>query len=168
VLSERYGADMPNSIPITLVLLVAPASSLSPSTVARVDVDSGPTSTSVLARNNDDEVVVEVVAWLDADQRQRLDVVWPDGLYLSVRSIGDDVELTTDDAAEVETRTAELDDVLHQLESKGWGMCALHVVGTALHCGTGSVVGCALGALGVACECYPLIVDDLEGKECFE
>jgi hypothetical protein len=78
------------------------------------------------------------------------------------------VTVEGDDTAEVGARLAAISDSLTQAGSHApsWGKCAAHAVIMAASCGTGHVLICAGEAYLVACECYPLLIDDLKGKEC--
>src|SRR5690242_1879593 len=92
---------------LSWVLAGAPAS---PTTereapeIERVDFDRSDDSVQITARDTEGEVSAEVFLWTDGDGRVRLDAAWPDGLYLSVISDGDDTTVDTENAAEVASR----------------------------------------------------------------
>jgi hypothetical protein len=148
--------------------IIALALSAAPSTptdrapafeVADVEIEPGQRSTSITAFDSEGEVSAEIVVWLDADDRPRLDVNFADGLYL--RSFDDSAE--TDNAAEVAARAQAIAGWLAENQAQAnwreWGACGLSFAVAVVECTGGGPLGCGIGGVLVACECLPLFTD---------
>jgi hypothetical protein len=171
-----YESSMYTATIFSWVLAAAPGTSTpidksQPREIERVDLERSDDTVQITARYSDGEVSAEVFLWRDGDGNARLDATWPDGLYMSVISDGEDATVDTDDADEVGRRIERLDLAIQKTAAgKSWFACGFHVLATAAACGAPiPVVGipiCAGEAYLLACECLPLIDKKWEGHEC--
>lgn len=160
-------SPMATTIPLMVALLGAPASMPDSFTVGAVEVGNSDDAVQVLAYDLNGDIAAEIVVWGDGHGRVRVDAGFADGMYLALTADGDDVTVEGDDTAEVRARLVAISDSVTQAAPQAsWGKCAAHAVVMAASCASGHVIICAGEAYLVACECYPLIIDDLKGKEC--
>jgi hypothetical protein len=115
---------------LSWVLIAAP---FSPIAAEAVEFERSDGSVQITARGSDGEVSAEVFMWTDADGRMRLDAAWPDGLYLSVASDGEDTTVDTENAAEVASRIERLDAAI-QVVQASWTTCGIAAALTAGAC----------------------------------
>jgi hypothetical protein len=123
-----------------------------------VEFDRSDDTVQITARDSGGEVSAEVFMWIDADGRTRLDAAWPDGLYLSVTSNGEDATVDTENAVEVAERMERLDVAIQQTQSASqWLECAGTVVAAGIACippiGVLAFVGCATASTFATCAC---------------
>jgi hypothetical protein len=159
---------MLSAIPFTLALFGAPAtpaSTLSP--LARAEVDVGPDSVHVLAFDEANDVAAEIVIWAYGEEI-RYAALFPNGstVNVAVDREGKIISHECDDCESAAAQIGPVEDLLANTEQAGWGKCAGYGVLLVAEIGTGHPIAAAATALLAACECYPLIFDDLEGKEC--
>jgi hypothetical protein len=150
-----------NTTILALALAASPTDWAPPTfDVSDVEVQARGSSSHLTAFDADGEVSAEVVEWIDAEGRRRLDVNFGDGLYLSAIRDGDSVTVESSDAAEVVARANLIGEALanatmEQLE------CGAALVGLLVGCGAGGPWGCLGGAAVAGTYCGPLIADAL-------
>jgi hypothetical protein len=147
---------------IALVLAASPTDWAPPTfDVSDVEVVAGESNTNLTAFDADGEVSVEIVEWLDAEGRRRLDVNFADGLYLSAIRDGDKVTVDSNNAAEVVARAPLIDEALASNATMEQLECGAALVGLLVGCGAGGPWGCLGGAAVAGTYCGPLVADAL-------
>jgi hypothetical protein len=146
---------------LSWVLATAPEPPPPPETVEFAQSDD---SVQLTARDADGDVAAEVFLWTDTDGNIRLDATWPDGLYLSVISDGEDATVHSEDGAEVEARLLELDAALQEpAAAPQWLECAGSVVLAGAACipplGPFKFAACVGAAGFAACACTETATD---------
>jgi hypothetical protein len=145
----------PEIVPL-IIAFTGPPEDVTRPPIADVEVIESADSAHVLAYDPDGEVAAEVVVW-GRDGEVRFDAVFPDGLYVSLVTDGETVNVESDDVEEAAARMGEIRDFLVQLEPQAGPIpCGAAVVG-------GIVI---VDAVLAACECLPLLVDEWEGYHC--
>jgi hypothetical protein len=147
-----------------LALALAPDPTIPPISfdVADVEVVARDNSTHLLAYDADGEVAAEIVVTTEADDRTRLDVMFPDGLYLTAVAEGESITVETDDAAEVAARVAIVEESLASITDVDVMKCAGSVIVAVGGCGWGGPLAC-MGAVAFAgINCGPLIAEVAE------
>lgn len=133
--------------------------------ISDVEVVESADSTSLFAYDHEREVAAEIVVSIN-DGKIKLDALFPDGLYLSVVTDGDAVNIDTDDAEEAAARLGKIDAFLQETEpQKGEVPCAAALVAGAVHAAAASP-WVIVEAILAACECLPLLVDEWEDYHC--
>jgi hypothetical protein len=127
--------------------------------IQRVEFERSDDSVQITTRGSDGEVSAEVFLWTDRDGRVRFDAAWPDGLYLSVVTDGEDATVDTENAGEVASRIERLDAALQETQ-ESWWTCGAGVALTGFACaGAAAIpnpwtVGACGGTLYVTfCDC---------------
>jgi hypothetical protein len=155
---------------LTWVLAAAPQASTPtdkapPREIERVDLERSDDTVQITARDSDGEVSAEMFLWRDSDGNARLDATWPDGLYLSVISDGENATIETENAAEAGSRLDRLDAAIQETAAgNDWQDCAIHLGLAAPACAAHPIL-CAYEMYYAACACLPLL-DEFEGEEC--
>jgi hypothetical protein len=152
---------------ISLVVALAPAPATEPPAAEPLDVSDaevvqGDRSAHLLMYDAEGEVSAEVIVWVDEQDRHRFDVAFPDGVYLSATTDGEEVVIDSPDAADVAARVEAIDRFLatEQPQAKGskvW--CAGSLLLTAGACAASSLLGCMGGAVVSACVCVEAFTD---------
>ncbi len=150
--------------PIALALALAPDTTIPPTSfdVADAEVVARDNSTHLLAYDAEGEVSAEIVLWTDTDDRTRVDVMFLDGLYLSVTTDGESITIETDDAAEVAARVAIIEEGLASITDLDVMKCAGSVIVAVGGCGWGGPLACMGAAAFAGINCGPLIAEVLE------
>jgi hypothetical protein len=139
---------------LSWALAVAPTSTSHSFAVADVDVHRSKDATQITAYDDDGEVAGEVFVWVDAAGQARLDVTFPDGVYLSATSDGTSAHIDTNDGPAVAERAKLLDVALKDVSAlPEWIRCGGPAAFAALECATLNVLGCAGGTFWAGCEC---------------
>jgi hypothetical protein len=133
---------------------------------ASIEVTHSDSVVQVTARGSDGEVSAELYFWRDDAGNNRLDAMWPDGLYFSVASFGDGGwSRVSPDPHEAARRLDVLASVLEQTTAgSDWKDCVAHLALAAPACATHPVL-CAFEMYYAGCACLPLL-DEFEGEEC--
>jgi hypothetical protein len=149
---------------IALALALAPNTTLPPTSfdVADAEVVARDNSTHLLAYDAEGEISAEIVVWTDTDDRTRVDVMFPDGLYLSATTDGESITVETDDAAEVAARVAIIEEGLASISDVEVMKCAGSVLVAVGGCGWGGPWTCMGAAAFAGIHCGPLIAEALE------
>jgi hypothetical protein len=135
--------------------------------VDRAEVEQWDNSSHLITYDADGEVTASLVIWSDESGQLRFDADFADGLRLSAVIVDEEVQIESDDSAEVVARVAAIDGYLKSGDEhlKGsWLTCAAKTAATAFYCASANPVLCLSGTVLAACDCVPLIL----GKgECF-
>jgi hypothetical protein len=162
---------------ISWVLAVGPqATTPYDTSVSDIDVASANETTEVLVYDEAGEVFATLVIWIDADGRVRMDADFADGHYLSVAVVdGEEPAIESSDRAQVAERLSTIMDNANALDdlsldggttSASIGGCAWGVISTAGACAAVRPIFCVVGGVIAACNCLPLIVEELEEYSC--
>jgi hypothetical protein len=167
VLALALPPEPPLPPPSTPTLPDAPPGKSVPLVVERAEVEKWDNSSHLLTYDADGEVTASLVLWAEPSGTLHFDADFPDGLRLSAVIIGDEVQIDSEDAAEVVARVEMIDDYLSSSQDHlegSWLTCAAKTAATAYYCATINPVLCLSGTVLAACDCIPLIL----GKgECF-
>jgi hypothetical protein len=155
-------------IALALALAINPPPSKPQFDVATAEVERWDSSSHLLIYDEQGELSASLVIWGEPGEPLRLDANFADGVHLfAVIADGELVEIESDDADEVASRMAVIDDFLANQPDQvptGWLTCAAKTAATVYYCAAANPVLCISGTVLAACDCIPLIL----GKgECF-
>lgn len=158
------------------VLAVAPPATtpFDAASVSHIEVVSANEATEVLVHDEAGEISATLVIWIDSDERVRLDADFADGLYLSAAVVdGEDPVIESNNRAQVAERMATIMGHADELGfpdggtmSASIGGCGWGVISTAAACAAVRPIFCVVGGVITACNCLPLIVEELEDHSC--
>src|SRR5690242_1164250 len=99
--------------------------------ISDVEVVENADSTSLFVYEHEHEVAAEIKVSI-VDGKINLDALFPDGLYLSVVTDGDAVNIDTEDAEKVAARLGEIDAFLQETKPQAGAVpCAAALVAGA-------------------------------------
>jgi hypothetical protein len=146
---------------LSSILALDPTSTSPPMfDVADAEVVIGNNSAHLLAYDSEAEVSAEIIVWVDGDDRQHLDAVFADGLYMSTTIDGESVVIETDDSAEVSARAEAITDWLAGdpgAQGRTWLECGAKTLLAAGTCASLAAIFCVGGTVLAVCECLPLL-----------
>jgi hypothetical protein len=91
-----------------------------------------------------------------------LDAQFSDGVYLSVTIIDGRLQVESSDPDTAAARIGLLHDYLAEQDPQASELgCLAGAIGV-VGCVTGNVLACMMGSIAVACNCLPLIDDEIE------
>lgn len=153
------------TLALTLVTEPSPTAFKSPSPqfdVATAEVETWDSSSHLITYDAEGEVSASLVIWSDSDDQLHFDADFADGVRLSATIVGEEVQIDSDDSAEVAARVAVIEDWLAHQDGEevptGWLSCAAKTAATAYYCATVNPVLCISGTVLAACDCVPLIL----------
>jgi hypothetical protein len=152
-----------NATIIALALAASPTDWAHPTfDVSDVEVQARGPSSHMTTFDADGEVSAEIVVQLDESGQPRIDVVFADGLHLSIV----DGKVETDNEAEVAERADAIERWLAANDPQAdWIPCAIATAETIRH-GVTASPWVLVSSYVAACTCLPLLVEEWEDYSC--